>query len=200
MDLPWTAPLTTPADPLSDGMVVLRLPADTDCAAVCAYGQDPDVEETGWLPVPVPCSPAVAAGIIQEFKRGWQGRFGLTLIITTPLDGALCGVLHLSVRAPGVGEVAYGVAPSSRGRGLASRAVTLVAAWAFAHLGLTRLEIVVTAAGVHAMASRRVAEKAGFVNVGTRRSHVDATGLDYEDPLYVLTAPGSARVEAAPRL
>jgi RimJ/RimL family protein N-acetyltransferase len=49
---------------------------------------------------------------------------------------------------------------------------------------------VVTAGGVHGLASRRVAEKAGFVHAGTRRSHIPATGCDYEDPLYVLPAPG----------
>ena len=40
-------------------------------------------------------------------------------------------------------------------------------------------------------ASRRVAEKAGFVYEGMRRSHVAATSSDYEDPLYVLSAPAT---------
>jgi RimJ/RimL family protein N-acetyltransferase len=88
-----------------------------------------------------------------------------------------------------VGELAYGVAPQYRRRGLATRAVRLVTAWAFAHLGLARLEIVVTAGGVHGRASQCVAENAGFVAAGMRRSHIPATGRDYEDPLYVLPAP-----------
>ena len=106
-----------------------------------------------------------------------------------PPDTELRGVLHLSQHTAHIGEIAYGVAPRFRRQGLATRAATLIAAWAFRELGLTRLEIVVTARGSHGLASRRVAEKAGFVYEGIRRSHLQATGRDYEDPLYVLPAP-----------
>jgi RimJ/RimL family protein N-acetyltransferase len=170
--------------------VLLRLPDAGDSAAVHAYGQDPDIEESGWLPIPVPCPPDVAFRVVQEFQQGWEGRFGLTLVITLPPAGELRGVAHLGVHEAGVGEIAYGVAPRFRRRGLATRAVALVAGWAFGELGLMRLEIVVTARGVHGVASRRVAEKAGFVYQGMRRSHLPATGRDYEDPLFVLWVDG----------
>ncbi len=197
-------PSLMPAAPLTDGTVLLRLPDEHDGAAVRTYGQDPDIGETTWLPVPVPCPEEVAARLVQEFQEGWQGRFGLTLVITLPPATDLVGVLHLSVHGAGVGEIGYGVAPQYRRRGLATRAVRLVAAWAFAQLGLTRLEIVVTAGGSQGLASQRVAEKAGFVYAGLRRSHIPATGCDYEDPLYVLPAPrrpepdrpGAARFES----
>ncbi|HWE64844.1 MAG TPA: GNAT family protein [Chloroflexota bacterium] len=184
-------PADAPDVLLTDGTVLLRLPDARDSAAIRGYGQDPDVEETGWLPVPVPCPPEVAAHVCQEFQQGWQGRFGLTLVITMPPDVDLRGVVHLSVHADGVGEIAYGLAPRYRRRGLATRAVRLVAAWAFAQLGLRRLEIVVTAQGTNGLTSRRVAEKADFVYAGIRRTHLPATGRDYEDPLYVLPAPGT---------
>jgi RimJ/RimL family protein N-acetyltransferase len=111
------------------------------------------------------------------------------LAITMPPNTELRGVLHLSVHTAGIGEISYGVAPQYRRQGLAGRALILVAAWAFAWLGLARLEIVVTAPGIHGLASRRATEKAGFVYEGIRRSHLPATGHDYEDPLYVLVAP-----------
>jgi RimJ/RimL family protein N-acetyltransferase len=184
-------PLPVPVGPLVDGTIVLRLPEARDRVAVYTYGQDPDLEETAWLPIPFPCPPDVADRTVQEFQLGWDGRHGLTLVITMPPDDDLRGVLHLSIHMAGVGEISYGIAPPYRGRGLAGSAVRLTAAWAFAQLGLTRLEIVVTASGVHGVASRRVAEKAGFVYAGIRSSHVPATGCDYADPLYVLSAPVS---------
>jgi len=191
----------TPAGPLSDGVVLLRLPHEGDSEAVWTYGQDPDIAETHWLPLFAPCSRAAATRLVQEFQHGWDGRFGLTLVITTPPACDLCGVVNLSIRAQGVGEIAYGVAPQHRRRGLATRAVSLVAAWAFAQVGLRRLEICVTAPGVHGVASHRVAEKAGFFDDGMCRSCVPATGVAYEDRLYALVAPGmpeTGRPDAAP--
>ena len=182
-------PTLTPAVPLTDGTVLLRLPDGRDSAAVYTYGQDPDLEETAWLPIPFPCPLDVAGRTVREFQKGWQGSHGLTLVIAMPPNDDLRGVLHLSAHTAGVGEIGYGIAPRFRRRGLTTRAVRLVAAWAFAHLGFTRLEIVVTAPGIHGLASRRVAEKAGFVYEGIRRSHIPATSRDYEDPLYVLPAP-----------
>jgi RimJ/RimL family protein N-acetyltransferase len=181
----------TTAFSLTDGMVLLRLPEERDIAAVCSYGQDSDIGESAWLPIPFPCPEEIAVRVVQEFQQGWQGRFGLTLVITVPPDTDLRGVLHLTIHTAGVGEISYGIAPEYRRQGLATRAVRLVAAWAFAQLGVRCLEIVVTARGMHGLASQRVAEKAGFVHVGVRRSHIPSTGCDYEDPLYVLPAPGT---------
>jgi RimJ/RimL family protein N-acetyltransferase len=180
-----------PTTPLTDGTVLLRLPEERDSAAVYAFGQDPDIEETTWLPIPYRCSRDVAIRTAREFQQGWHGRHGLTLVIAMPPTTDMCGVLHLSSHAAGVGEIGYGIAPQYRRQGLATSAIILVATWAFARLGLTRLEIVVTAPGIHGLASRRAAEKAGFVYDGMRHSHIAATGRDYEDPLYVLAAPGT---------
>lgn len=180
--------------PLSDGDVVLRLPNDSDIDAIAAYGQDPEIEESGWLPIPVPCPRDIAARTVQEFLRGWHGtgRFGCTFVIATAVTPDLLGVVHLFTKGSTTGEIAYGVAPRHRRQGFATRAVRLVTTWAFAHLGLTRLEICVTARDVHGLASRRVAENAGFVYEGVRRSHLPMTGAEVEDRLYVLIAPSGA--------
>lgn len=185
MDDPLTV---TPFAPLTDGEVLLRLADPSDIAAIVAYGQDPDVEETGWLPIHVPCSHEVAARVVEEFQRGWQGRFGVTLIITVPPATDMRGVVHLFLPTAGVGEIAYGVAPQHRRRGLATRATRLVADWAVAQLDCSRVEIVITARAIYGLASQRVAEKAGFVRDGVRRSHVPATGREYEDALYTMVA------------
>jgi hypothetical protein len=109
--------------------------------------------------------------------------------MTMPPAADLRGVLHLSAHTANVGEIGYGIAPSYRCQGQATRAVTLVAAWAFARLGLARLETVVTAPGMHGQASQRVAEKAGFVPAGMRLSHLPAIDRVHEDPICVLLAP-----------
>ena len=188
------------AAPLSDGDVVLRLPNDRDIEAIAAYGQNPEIEESGWLPIPVCCPREVAARTVQEFLRGWhgRGRFGRTFVIAPAAAPDLLGVVHLVSKGNSTGEIAYGVAPEHRRQGLATRAVCLVTTWAFADLGLTRLEICVTARGVHGIASQRVAEKAGFVYEGIRRSRLPMTGVEVEDRLYVLMAPPRTTPDDSP--
>ena len=58
------------------------------------------------------------------------------------------------------------VAPTARGRGVATSAVRLLSKWAFTELGLERLQLSLPAN----VASRRVAEKAGYHYEGTLRS------------------------------
>jgi RimJ/RimL family protein N-acetyltransferase len=64
-------------------------------------------------------------------------------------------------------RVGYWVLPEARGRGVATRALTLAAHWAFTGLGLHRLEL------GHAFghdASCRIAERCGFPYEGTLRA------------------------------
>jgi len=61
------------------------------------------------------------------------------------------------------GEIGYW---DARGRGVATRAVTLLRDWAQQELGLTRMEMQIHPGNA---VSCRVAEKAGFVDSGERR-------------------------------
>jgi RimJ/RimL family protein N-acetyltransferase len=63
-------------------------------------------------------------------------------------------------------NLGYWVRSSATGRGVATRAVTMLRDWAYEHTNLVRIEIVV-ADGNHA--SLRVAEKAGAVREGLLR-------------------------------
>jgi RimJ/RimL family protein N-acetyltransferase len=63
--------------------------------------------------------------------------------------------------------MSYWTFPAFRGRGLASRAAQLASAYAFAELGVERIELHIE---VDNMASRRVARKAGFSEEGILRS------------------------------
>lgn len=64
----------------------------------------------------------------------------------------------------GRSEIGYWLAPEARGRGAATRAVRLLAPWAFETFALTKLEI---RAHSDNPASQRVAERCGFVRAGT---------------------------------
>ncbi|WAZ22401.1 GNAT family N-acetyltransferase [Streptomyces cinnabarinus] len=77
---------------------------------------------------------------------------------------------HLGVnvisRVMNTARVGYWVLPEERGRGIATRALTLVARWALTDLGLHRLEL------DHAVghdSSCRIAERCGFPYEGTLR-------------------------------
>jgi RimJ/RimL family protein N-acetyltransferase len=64
-------------------------------------------------------------------------------------------------------EVGYWTAPHARRRGVATRAIRLISAWAFAELSLTRLQLMPFAENV---ASQHVAERAGYRREGLLRS------------------------------
>ncbi|GLK13351.1 GNAT family N-acetyltransferase [Streptosporangium carneum] len=67
---------------------------------------------------------------------------------------------HVRVRVAGErGEVGYWVLPDARGRGVATRAVGVAGRWAFAFLGLSRLDLRHATGNA---ASCRVAAKNGF--------------------------------------
>ncbi len=171
--------------PLTDGTVLLRLPRDSDIAAVFDYGQDLDIEETAWLPIPAPCPYEVARCVVGEFKQGWNGRFGFTFVISDPTGDEFLGVIMLARHGTDIGEISYGMAPRHRNRGFATRAAKLVAGWAFDHLGLKRVEI---RAGIQNVASQRVAEKANFSREGVVRARIPATGEEYDDVVYASLA------------
>jgi len=176
--------LRPPTEPLSDGKVVLRLPDDRDLWALVRYGDDPDVAETVWVPIPTPCPRDVAAGRLAEFKSGWEheNRFGPAVIVAAAETDEMIGVVFLRVREHDSVEVAFGVAPAFRNRGIATAAVVLVSGWCLEELAAARVELRV---GQSNLASQRVAAKAGFSCEGIVCSHVAATGMDYEDLLFV---------------
>jgi len=173
-----------PIEPLVDGKVVVRLPNDRDVEALVRYGDDPDVAETIWIPIPTPCPRDVAAARLAEFRKAWEQktRFGPTLIIADADTDEMLGVVFLRVREHDSIELTYGVAPAFRNRGVATAAAVLVSCWCLEELAAARVELRI---GRSNLRSQRVAAKAGFSREGIVRSHVAATGTDYEDLLFV---------------
>jgi RimJ/RimL family protein N-acetyltransferase len=119
--------------------------------------------------------------------RRRDGRL-LHLAIADDQTEAFLGEIVLFLRTPeaaevDIGEIAYVVAPNARGRGIASGAVTLLSAWAFERLGLARLQLSIRPDNV---ASRRVAEKAGYSYEGTLRSAKLIRGTRVDSAVYGL--------------
>lgn len=82
--------------------------------------------------------------------------------------------------------IGYSLLPAFRGRGVATRAVRLLSAWAF-ETGIGRL---VAGTATDNVASQRVLEKAGFVRESVQRSRfVRWDGTRVDDILHVLLAP-----------
>jgi RimJ/RimL family protein N-acetyltransferase len=84
-----------------------------------------------------------------------------------------------------IGEVGYWIRTDRTGRGYATEAVRAVVDFAFAELGLYRLEL---RAGVENRASQRVAEKAGFRREGRLRQGCAHGQAGYDCYLFGLLA------------
>jgi RimJ/RimL family protein N-acetyltransferase len=122
-----------------------------------------------FLPANAPTAAArvvrwLAEDVTQVRTSGW----GVHLAVVDRDTGTLSGTIGL-FRADWVArsaEVAYGVRPAWRGRGIATDALRLLAGWALRECGLRRVELRVDTANG---ASIRVAEKAGFHREGVLR-------------------------------
>ena len=167
-------PVALPDPPLSDGIVALRRFAARDIDALVAALQDPEIPR--WTLVPSPYTHDDARTYMRHMNRGRATGSRLALaIVEVQDDGALLGSVALNPiswehRAADVG---YWVAAAARGRGVATRAVELVAGHAFGALGLERLELRAQRANV---ASQAVARRAGFAPIDaplTRRPECD---------------------------
>ena len=64
-------------------------------------------------------------------------------------------------------ELGYVVLAAARGRGIATEALRILSAWAFAERELLRLELLITSSNEP---SKRVAERAGYLREGVLRS------------------------------
>lgn len=149
---------------LTDGVVRLRPFADADAPAVaraCA-----DAETARFIPdVPSPYTAAHANAYIAETRK--PGAERLARAIVDDRSGDVVG--SIDVRVAERGSIGYWVAPWARGRGVATRALALLARWAVREGGVERLELTTHPDNV---ASQRVAEKAGFVREGVLRAYI----------------------------
>jgi len=155
-----------PDPPLSDGVVLLRPWAEADVRAlVAALNRDPEI--SAWLElIPQPYTENEARTWIALAGSMWRERSGSAFAVVVG-DEAVGGVgINWIDRDQGVGDIGYWLRRDMRGHGYTTRAVVLAARWAF-DCGCERLQL---RADTENDASRRVAERAGFLHEGVQRS------------------------------
>lgn len=184
-------PLTVPE--LGDDTIRLRPPESGDAAAITAAVQDPDIPR--FTMVPSPYTVADAAAFIERSAEQWRSGEAAPFVIADGATGGLLGSVGLHDLGPDAGpaNVGYWVAAEARGRGVATRALRLVARWALEDLALPRLDVYVF---VENERSQRVAARAGFTREGVRTFVGHPTG---RDELVVFSRSGLVGVDANPR-
>ena len=150
------AGVSTIVPTLTDGMVVLRPLTKDDVPAIAEGCQDEAIAR--WTTVPQPYRTEHAQSFVDERAPGpdwWQAP---TWAITVG-GGPWAGTIDLRLDGAGGAEVGYLVAPASRNRGLATRALRLTCRWGFA---AQELQVIRWWAQVGNATSRSVARTVGF--------------------------------------
>jgi RimJ/RimL family protein N-acetyltransferase len=158
---------------LRDGDLVLRPKRPDDVDAITAACQDPEIPR--WTFVPSPYTRADAEAYLARSAEEEAAGKCVNLLAVDAQDRLLGSFSLMELdHEPGYGEIGYWVSAEARGRGVATRAVRLLADWARAELGLTKIDILPHKDNAP---SRRVAEKAGFRDtgdlVGSPRAGID---------------------------
>jgi len=145
----------------------MLIEATDDHFAALIAGEAPDglaVAEGG---VETPEVLAMLRGLSAEVGESFEPNAWLIVE-----DGEVAGLTSL-VRTPYVGDtvmIGYGVAASRRGRGIATRAVTDLLAWARSD---HRVSTVTAETAIDNLASQRVLEANGFTRSGEREDEDD---------------------------
>jgi RimJ/RimL family protein N-acetyltransferase len=171
---------------LTDGVIMLRPPEPGDLDAIYEACQDPEIQR--WTGVPSPYLREHATGYLERTAAERESGKSLAFL-AVDVQGSLLGnfsVMELD-QAPGYGEIGYWVAKEARGKGVASRAVTLLRDWAATDLGLDVIELIIHEGNA---LSQRVAERTGFLDTGERRVAPRQEGaVDADHAVYVWRAP-----------
>ncbi|WP_269856030.1 GNAT family N-acetyltransferase [Streptomyces sp. RPT161] len=149
-----TSPFPDRIELTGEGLV-LRDWTEADLAAMPELFDHPDIAY--WTPIVSPFDEAAARA---RLDRDRQLRAeGTAILLAITIDGRTpLGEVMLR-RAPEGTELGYAVGPTHRGRGLAARAVRVMAAYAFEQLGVEQVILELEAENA---ASVAVATKAGF--------------------------------------
>lgn len=126
---------------LTDGQLLIRPFEDDDAPAVKAACDDPDVAH--WIfGLPAPYGLADAEWFVSDSRRRLVAGERARLAVTDAASGELLGSVSLDrFDARQAAEVGYWIKREARRRGVALGAARLIIAWAFAELGIERLEL-----------------------------------------------------------
>lgn len=160
--------LKFPDPPLAGGGIMLRKLADDDIGWITQACADPGLSR--YIPgMPYPYSVADALAFAKHTAQCWADGSSAIFVIARASDGDGRGMLevHLHAEDASLASIGYWLRREARGQGAATIAVGLASRWAFAELGIERLQL--TTAPENA-ASQRVAGRAGFTREGVLRA------------------------------
>lgn len=134
--------------------------------AMDALARDVDVDRFTRVPIPVP--DGFGAVWVQRYVEGWADDSSRGFAIEAGGSGEFLGfaalvALHLEEQQA---EAGYLVKSEARGRGIATRALRMLTAWAFAEYPLERIELLIDAANTP---SEVVAQRCGYTREGVLR-------------------------------
>ncbi|MFG3715348.1 GNAT family N-acetyltransferase [Micromonospora sp. NPDC047730] len=164
--------------------LLLRPWREEDAPAVLAALREPAIAQ--WNPPAGPVDREAALAWVRR-RADWSAGDHVSLAVADPADPArLLGSVSLFRIHDRNASIGYWTVAAARGRGIASRAVVRLTGWAFAALGLHRIEL------CHAVAnpaSCRVAQRAGYLAEGTlRESYRYGDGRRYDEHLHARLA------------
>ena len=187
-------PLAVPDPPLTDGVVALREFRDGDVDAMVRACSDPFiVRYCGGIPQPY--GPEQARAWLATHPHGRRAGIEMPLCIADAQDDELLGAtgLHRIEWDHHRVETGYWVAPWARGRGVASRALRLVAEWTLDELAFGRIHLYTETDND---ASQAVARAAGFEHEGCLRSFLEIRGERHDVHVFSRTRSGSGAAGA----
>jgi RimJ/RimL family protein N-acetyltransferase len=160
--------LIAPEPPLSDDAILLE-PLGRRHVEEFGWAVDGDPDIIRFTRVPTNPDADFLAGWLGGYEDAWRDGTKAGFAIRAQDDGTLlgfAGIVALDM-AGQEGEIGYALRREGRGRGAATRAVSLLTRWALEDLGLRRAELLID---VENTASERVAERCGYRLDGVLRS------------------------------
>jgi ribosomal-protein-alanine N-acetyltransferase len=178
--VPAPIPIRYPKPLLADDAVALRPWVAADLEALVAICHDPDVAR--FTPLPAPYTDADGRAWLDGDLGRMRAGEELSLAVHERGGGPVGSVgVRVSDDDRDVAELGYLVARSARGRGVATRAVRLLAEWVLCEWRPARLQLTTN---LDNAASQRVAERAGFRREGVLRSWAENRGRRVDLVMY----------------
>lgn len=127
-----------------------------------------------------------ALGWVRLRQDAWAAGTGYVFAVTDADDGVLgCMAVTAVDRRHDIGWVSYWTTDAARNRGVATAAAKAISDWAFADLGLFRLEL---GHRTDNLASCRVATRAGYTVEGVERAKLRYGDQRYDAELHARLA------------
>jgi RimJ/RimL family protein N-acetyltransferase len=179
-------PIEFPVEGLADDVVRLRLMTDADIPAIVAAVQDPLIPR--FTTVPDPYGEQEARNWQRMATTGFAAGTDLATLIVGAEDDRLLGAVGIHGLNPQTHRCSagYWLAGSERGKGYASRGLRLLSGFAFAELGVQRIELWIEPENTPSLA---VAERVGYAREGVLRSFM-VVGGERRDMLMYSLLPG----------